>query len=64
MSDFHVSLNRALDTEMGRTSWDQSCRNLYDPDRCCRRLRDHDGPCASGFGQGRIRWSDPTKEKP
>lgn len=48
--------DKQLDDEMGRTSWEFSCLNLYDMERMCRRQNNHKGDCASGFGKGRIRW--------
>jgi len=50
------STDKALDTEMAYTNWQDSCRDLYSIDRCCRRAVGHDNEHASGFGVNRIRW--------
>ena len=54
-----MGLDTLIDLEFAFVSWDDSCRNLYAIDRCCRRPAGH-APAvhASGFGTGRVWWAE------
>lgn len=52
-----------LEIEMAYTRWDDSCKDPHlvptadgTDFRECRRAKGHDGPHASGYHQGLIRW--------
>ncbi len=53
-----------IDLEFAYGTWQDSCRNIYSLDRCCRRFRNHDGDHASGFGNNRITWPRQVDELP
>jgi len=45
-----------LDLEFAYTTYDDSCKDLYNPFYLCRRPWDHEGFHAAGFGTDRITW--------
>lgn len=47
-----------LDLEFAYVTHQDSCKNPFSPEQYCRRKRGHDGFHASGFGRGRVEWTD------
>lgn len=46
----------AIALEMAYTSWEQSCKDPTPELRECRRPHGHEGPHASGHGDGLRLW--------